>query len=102
MTQEKYFTLLKELEEEHSKNKAAIMQSYAEFHNPYEIGDYVKDHVGWMRIDEMRVFSGGMSSKLPSMVYAGIAVKVDLSPKKSGEKVMCYQINVIDYKCKTQ
>lgn len=55
----------------------------------YKEGDVVRDSVRTILVDRITTFKG-LNNSLPEPVYHGIALKKDLTPKKSGDRKSIY------------
>jgi cell shape-determining protein MreC len=89
-----YNTKLKEIEKTYDDSKLELLIQYAKENNPYKIGDVITDHIGSIQIESFKVakvFNGDASE----MVYFGVELKKDGTPKKNGDKRNVFQSNII-------
>jgi len=91
MTEIEYLTKQKELLNEYNYKQFNLRHKFASENNPYMTGDIIKDHIGYIKIESFELYTG---SKLPSIVYYGLELKKDLTPRKDGKKRKLWQENI--------
>jgi hypothetical protein len=73
------------------ENKLTVIKEYLDANNPYKVGDIVTDHIGSIRITEIRYSHNPLSC-----VYYGIVLKADRTTStKKGDYRLCYQTNAL-------
>ena len=93
MTKEE-FTLEKiQIDKERDEKYTSLCSKYATIHNPYKVGDIVKDHVGSVKIEKIS-FTIQYGTNIPYCIYFGLELKKDLTPRKGLSKRSVHQINV--------
>ncbi|MFX0132954.1 MAG: hypothetical protein ACFFDN_04840 [Candidatus Hodarchaeota archaeon] len=95
MTKEEYDKIELEIENRKKTEMSILRKTFALSNNPYEIGDIIKDHANRIQIGKIKITTI-FSSKYPCCVYEGIKLKKDLTPFKSQEKAVIFQINIIE------
>lgn len=91
MTEQEYNLKVKEMLTRHEKELFGLAKSFALQNNPYTIGDVVKDHIGKVLVESIKI---DRYSKPPRCVYFGTELKVDGTPKKNGAKRNVWQTNI--------
>lgn len=79
------------IEQDYLNNKL-IQREYADAHNPYKVGDIIKDHMSIIKIE--KIGYQYESHRLPTCIYHGIGLKKDKTPKKNGLMTAIYQSNI--------
>lgn len=87
MTLEEYKAGVKSLQEEFEQKKNQLAKSYALSQAIFKVGDIIKDNRWYMQITALK-WSYGYSE--PEIVYEGVELKKDLTPKKNNNKVTVY------------
>lgn len=65
---------------------------YCKENSNVKIGDIVKDHIGSVLVEKISMHN----SSTPCLIYYGLELKKDLSPRKDKSKRSCYQTNIIN------
>ena len=84
MTLEEYKENLKHLNEKFNKDKRDLDTQYALSNKRFLKGDIIKNHNYTILIDEYKL--GRDFNGIPYMVYYGLELKKDLTPKKNGSR----------------
>lgn len=88
-----YNKKLQELNDEYQKAKNELAIQCATENNPYKIDDVITDHIGSIKISKMKAHSGFYS--IPEMMYFGVELKKDGTPKKNGDLRWVHQSNIL-------
>jgi len=91
MTYEEYQDKLKEIDKKANKEKDAIHIQYADYNNPYKIGDIIEDYYQIIKIESINYH---MSSNALRCKYKGVRLTKKLKPFKNGASSTMYQVNV--------
>ena len=84
-----------QLENEYKKKDDSLRREYALSNNPYKIGDIIEDAFCAIKIDSMLFYLGrGYYGNIPSMIYKGVQLKKDLTPRKDGKRQAIHQSEV--------
>lgn len=95
MTKEQFNQQMKELKDLHEEKIKKLCQTYAMANNPYKTGDVIEDKYGTIiKIESMRWSRESLGSKIPCMVYEGVELKKDHTPKKKKPTAMIWQTNL--------
>ena len=94
MEYQEYEDRLRELEVEFEQKKMKLVKEYVDANNPYKIGDKVTDHYQDVSIIIEKIKYHISLHGNPSAVYYGSEFKKDGTPKKNGNKIYVYQINL--------
>ena len=97
MTKEDYVNELKKLRTQYDEQVKLLGMKYASENNTNRIGDVVTDHIGSIRIESIGYCDLGANgyNRFPSVIYNGVQLKKDGSPKARGNKRTVFQINLI-------
>lgn len=95
MTQEEYKSKLNEINKDYELKLKSLDKDYALSNNPHKIGDIVTDHIGSIKIEQIKIGSLSFSSTLPCCVYYGIELNKKGEPNKRGKKRTVYQSNLL-------
>jgi hypothetical protein len=94
MTKDEYAKEKERLANAHYNSVRELNKEYAFSNSRYKIGDIFRDHMGRIRIEEIRVgFS--FTSGTPSCLFWGVETKVNGDPYKSGSKREAWQSNEV-------
>jgi hypothetical protein len=98
MTQEEYKSKFLGINNDFQVKLKSLAKEYAISNNPYKIGDVVTDHMGSIKIEQIKFYFSTLpnSSLFPSCTYFGIEVTKRGEPKKGGKKRSVYQENLIN------
>jgi hypothetical protein len=88
---EEFRTKVKAIDIEYDNKKLLLAKEYADSNNTVKIGDIVKDHIGSVRVEEIKY---NLRSIRPDCVYFGQELKKNGEPKKRVSKRMVYQMNM--------
>jgi hypothetical protein len=91
MKKEEFDRKIIEIEKKSNDDKRILARQYAISNNPYKIGDVIEDHYHIIKIEKWTV-RGTVSN--PSLLYQGVVLKKDLTPKKNQDDAIMYQTNV--------
>lgn len=86
-----------ELDSEYIKKTKILQREFAEFNNPYKIGDVIRDHMGRIEIKSIKwtvPVSLGLPH-LPCCVYSGLVLNKNNKPGKKPKTRVVYQSNII-------
>ncbi len=92
MTEQEYTERLARLEKEHQRAKSKLVREYALINNPYKVGDVLEDHYHTIKVEAM--IPQYSSNGFGEMLYVGVDLKKDLTPKKTQTGKHMYQENV--------
>lgn len=81
MTTEEYDKELNFLQNEFEKQRIDLCKRFAFSNNPHKIGDIITDHIGSIKIQQIKTTFGYLD-KYPSCIYIGQELKKDLTPIK--------------------
>ena len=87
-----------ELSYQYEKNKRWLSLEFAQSHSSINIGDFVTDHIGTIKVESFGLNTGYGRSDLPSMVYKGTEYTKAGKPRKDGSIRSVYQTNLIEGK----
>ena len=93
MNKEDYDKAMADAEERALKEILMIQKTYAMSNNPYDVGDIIEDHIGYIRIENISP-TKIMGSKYPCCIYNGLELTKKLEPRKDGRKRRVYQDNI--------
>lgn len=93
MTQEEYKNKIAELSKKFELDRQNLRKEYAFSNNPYKIGDIITDHIGSIKIDNVKCAQPFLS-ELPCCVYIGLELKKDGTPTKLGKQRTIYHTNI--------
>ena len=91
MTLEEYKNQVKLLQEEHERKRFRLAFEYAISNNNVQVGDFVTDHVGTIKVDKISMF---YDKEIPSLIYYGQEYTKTGKQLKNGSERPVYQINV--------
>jgi hypothetical protein len=91
MKLEEYKAKLSAIEIDAKLAKRAAAREYALANNTVRIGDTVTDHIGAIRVDEIKIYYFGT----PQCVYVGVELRKDGTPTNQGKTRSVFQSNVI-------
>ncbi len=94
MTQYEYQLKLNKINKDHQIRLRFLASDFAESNNPHKIGDIVTDHIGSIKIEQIKIVSLSFSSTLPCCVYYGIELTKKGEPNKKGTKRTVHQSNI--------
>lgn len=80
MTQEEYRERVKHIYEDFQRRIKELEEEYALSNNPYKVGDIIEDHIGKLKIEEIKTEK--YLGDLPFCAYYGIELKKDGTPCK--------------------
>lgn len=86
-----YKEKLEAIRKEADAKSFALAKEYALSHNTVKTGDIVKDHIGNVLVESIKIHL----SSPPSCVYFGPTLTVKLAPTKNGKKREAYQMNLV-------
>ena len=92
MTQEEYKSKLNEINKDYELKLKSLDKDYAFSNNPFKIGDIVTDHIGSIKIEEIKAYLSRFP--YPCCVYYGIELTKKGEPYKKGTKRKIYQSNI--------
>lgn len=92
MTKEEYDNKKEKNRSEYDATCRSLRREYAFSNNHYKVGDIFKDHIGRIKITEIRVYHGS-TYEYPSCYYIGIVLKKDGTATKNNVVRDAYQIN---------
>jgi hypothetical protein len=100
MNKEEYNEKVTHIQNERDNKIAAVMKEFALSNNKYSDGDIFTDHLGSIRIEQIKVEGSIFNPKgnIPYCVYFGAELKRDGSPKTKGQQRWAYQFNDITTK----
>lgn len=94
MTPEELKQKIDEIEKQSALDKKAVIRQYCDEKNPYKLGDVFTDHIGSIKIDKMGYsYGNSFGPDRACMVYEGVELKKDGSPKKNNPRRMAWQSN---------
>lgn len=79
MTEQEYKEKLQAIEDERRTKRFMLMKEYAKAQRKFGLGDIIQQHDVLLKIENFGTFAG---VTLPEVVYKGIELKKDLTPKK--------------------
>jgi hypothetical protein len=94
MNREEYERSLKKLKSQYDEQLTQLHKQYALANNTVKIGDIVKDHMGSIQVEKMHI-AWPFGSNIPEVVYHGLELKKDGTPKKNAVKREAWQSNLI-------
>lgn len=81
--------------EQKYKEEVKLKYNYALANRKYNIGDIVKDHIGYFRIDKYLTYDTSFGTdRTPYMVYGGVEVTVKGVEKKRQQRNRIYETNI--------
>lgn len=92
MKKEELKSKLNVLYKEYEEKKKTAMGEFCEANNPYNIGDIFEDHIGKIRIENIKYSGYGDD---PCCVYEGPNLKKDGSERKDKSRRNAWQSNDI-------
>jgi hypothetical protein len=95
MTAEELQAALKEAEQKYELERIGLFKKFCEAKNPYKIGDVFTDHIGSIRIQKFRYSISNYPVENSCMIYEGIELKKDGTPKKNNPIRRAWQSNEI-------
>lgn len=95
MNKEELNHKLKELEKRFDMERKTLIKEFCDSRNTYKVGDVFTDHVGSIIIEKMTYSLGGTSFGFDRacMIYEGVELKKDGTPKKNNPKRSAWQSN---------
>lgn len=87
-----YKKAVQELQEAFENKKILLAREYATTNSPYKLGDIFQDHLGRIRIEQIKVTTS-FGESYPSCIYFGTEINKDGSDNKKGNKRQCWQDN---------
>jgi hypothetical protein len=91
MTIEQYNEKIKFLNTVFENAKKEVGRDFAISKNTVKIGDIIKDNIGSIKVEVIRVYF----SDLPECVYTGVELRKDNTPNKKGTKRSVFQTNIL-------
>ena len=91
MRLEDYNAKLSSIDEKAKLAKREAALEYALANNTVRIGDIVKDHLGAIKVEEIKFYHVGP----PQCVYVGVVLKKDGTPTKQGKTRSVFQSNLL-------
>lgn len=91
---------MEDLEEQYKLEKQRILCEYVMSWCPYKIGDLVRDHIGYVKINKI-VPIIGIGNKVDIMMQ-GLEYTLKGEPKKYGEVRRIYHSNIEQYENSTK
>ena len=91
---------MEDLEEQYKLEKKRIINEYVMSWCPYKIGDIVRDHIGFVKIEKI-VPIIGICNKVDIMML-GTEYTLKLEPKKTGTRRNIYHSNIEQYENSTK
>jgi hypothetical protein len=85
MTLEELKQMEREITREADERINQLRVDYSLEHNPYSVGDIIRDHYHIIKVEKISVYSVG------NCVYTGVELKKDLTPKKRQVDTNMYQ-----------
>jgi hypothetical protein len=96
MTADEYKFKLEVLEKEYRRQKLILARDYAMSNNPVKVDDVIEDHMGKIRVTDIKP-SQGYSGHLPECVYDGlILTRTGEVTKKKPNMRQVWQGNIIN------
>jgi hypothetical protein len=93
MTQEEYKSKFDEINNDFQLKLKSLGKDYAFSNNPFKIGDIVTDHIGSIKIEEIKAYLSRFP--YPCCVYYGTEYTKKGEPNKRGIKRAVYQPNLL-------
>ncbi len=87
MTEQEYYSELKQIEEDYKSSKMKLYEKFAKENRIYELGDIIKDHCKTILVEK---FGVNKTFELPQPIYIGAELKKDLTPKKNQDTGYVY------------
>lgn len=100
MTHQEFRAEMEDLEEQYKLEKKRILCEYVMSWCPYKIGDIVRDHIGFVKIEKI-VPIIGICNKVDIMML-GTEYTLKLEPKKTGARRNIYHSNIEQYEDSTK
>lgn len=102
MTKEEYLSQksvissrIQKVVDDGEREKRELDYAYALEHNPYQVGDKIKDVTGIrIEIEEIRVLPV-YGANIPSCLYTGIRLKKNGEPYFDNRREKIYQVNIV-------
>jgi hypothetical protein len=94
MTKETLDNQLAQLLADYEQSRKELIKRYCIANNPYTVGDVFTDHLGSIKIEQIK-YSAGSTISGPKCVYFGPELKKNGTPKLSGAKRFAYQTNEV-------
>lgn len=91
---------MEDLEKQYKLEKKRILNEYVMSWCPYKIGDIVRDHIGFVKIEKI-VPIIGICNKVDIMMF-GTEYTLKLEPKKTGTRRNIYHSNIEQYEDSTK
>lgn len=95
MTKEHYNDRLAAIEKNYRKQIESLNEDYANANNPYKPGDVFTDHIGVIKIENLKGWTIPYCEKFPSYVYEGVELKKDGTPKTNNIVRIAFQCNEV-------
>jgi hypothetical protein len=93
-TAEEYRQKMNDINIRVSREQKEVGRQYAFSNNPHSIGDVVTDHIGSIKVEEIK-WTIDHGTLLPTCVYYGVVLKKDGTPTKKGDRRPVWQSNLI-------
>ena len=90
MNKEEYQEELENIINSHNDEIRSHKMKFAKANRKANIGDIISDHCCTIKVDKELVYL----SEEPYMVYLGIALKKDLTPRKDGKRDSVHECNM--------
>lgn len=100
MTHQEFRAEMEDLEKQYKLEKKRIINEYVMSWCPYKIGDIVRDHIGFVKIEKI-VPIIGICNKVDIMML-GTEYTLKLEPKKTGTRRNIYHSNIEQYENSTK
>ncbi len=81
--------------EKHKDELFQLAKRYALANSSVKIRDMFTDHIGTVKVETIKIYTGNHFNDFPSCVYYGPCYTKSGNPFKSGEKRGAYQINLV-------
>ena len=91
---------MEDLEEQYKLEKKRILTEYVTTGGPYNAGDLVRDHMGYVKILSIHPIIG-ICNKVDIMMK-GVEYTVNKEPKKNGATRQIYHSNIEQYENSTK
>lgn len=93
MNKAEYLKRRAELNEEAKANRSKLAKEYVLSNTTVKVGDFVKDHVGTIKVERIAPSIKGFAKDFPELIYFGTAYTKSGKPFKNGEKRNVYESN---------
>lgn len=100
MTYQEFRAEMEDLEEQYKLEKHRILCEYVMSWCPYKIGDIVRDHIGFVKIEKISPIIG-ICNKADICMF-GTEYTAKMEPKKTGTKRNIYHSNIEQYENSTK